>query len=75
MDEGFILSNKYRKAVFGELASGETDIKRIAKKHHIFLKIVERVMEEFVKGGIVERKGNRYYFTKKGRKLLERIGR
>jgi len=37
MDEGYILSNKYRRAIFDELASGESDIRRIAKKtsYHI----------------------------------------
>jgi len=35
MDEGFILSNKFRRAIFAELVSGETNIERIAKKQHI----------------------------------------
>jgi len=55
MDEGFILSNKYRRSIFDELASGETDINRIAKKHRIIIQVAERV--------------NRYILTDKGEKL------
>ena len=73
MDEGFILSNKYRRAVFDEFAAGETDIRRIAKKHRIIQKVVQRVVDDFIKGGIVEKQGNKYVFTKKGEKLVESI--
>jgi predicted transcriptional regulator len=75
MDEGFILSNKYRRAVFGELASGETSIYRIAKKHRIIRTVAQRVVDDFIKGGIVEKKNNNYYFTKEGEKLVESIGK
>ena len=75
MEEGFILSNKYRRAIFDELASGETNIYRIAKKHRIFKTIAERVINDFLEGGIVEKKNNQYIFTKEGQKLLETIGR
>jgi len=75
MDEGFILSNKFRRAVFNELASGETNIQRIAKKHRIIQTIAQRVVDDFIKGGIVEKKNNNYYFTKEGEKLLDSIGK
>ncbi|RLF35493.1 MAG: hypothetical protein DRN08_02950 [Thermoplasmata archaeon] len=75
MDEGFILSNKYRKAVLYELASGEYDIGRIAKKHHIIPMIVRRVVDEFVEGGVLEKNGSRYILTRKGEKLVMRIGK
>jgi hypothetical protein len=55
MDEGFILSNKFRRAVFNELASGETNIQRIAKKHRIIQTIAQRVVDDFINGGIVKR--------------------
>jgi predicted transcriptional regulator len=74
MDEGFILSNRFRRAIFDELAAGETDIKRIAKKHHIVVLVAQRVIDEFVKGGIVEKKGNAYVFTDEGKKLVETMG-
>ena len=75
IDEGFILSNKYRRAIFDGLVAGERDIQRIAKKHHIIRLVAQRVIDEFVKGGIVEKKGNRYAFTKEGEKLVESIGK
>jgi predicted transcriptional regulator len=75
IDEGFILSNKYRRAIFDGLVAGERDIQRIAKKHHIIRLVAQRVIDEFVKGGIVEKKGNSYVFTKEGEKLVESIGK
>lgn len=74
LDEGYILSNKYRRAIFEELASGEKNIFRIAKKHRIIKTIAQRVVDDFVKGGIVEKQGNSYVFTKEGEKLVESIG-
>jgi len=74
LDEGYILSNKYRRAIFEELASGEKNIFRIAKKHRIIKTIAQRVVDDFVKGGIVEKQGNNYVFTKEGEKLVESIG-
>ena len=73
IDEGFILSNKFRMAIFDELASGETDIYRIAKKHHIIKNVVRRISEEFISGGILEKKGNKYMLTKEGEKLANSI--
>lgn len=75
MDEGFILSNKYRRAIFNEFASGETNILRIAKKHRIFPTIANRVVDDFIKGGLLEKKGKAYNLTKKGEKLVEIIGK
>ena len=73
MDEGFILSNKFRRAIFDELASGETDINRIAKKHHIIRGVALRVADEFINGGVLEKKGNKFILTKEGEKLVASI--
>lgn len=73
IDEGFIISNKFRMAIFDEIASGETNIDRIAKKHHIIRNVVRRITEEFISGGILEKKGNRYILTKEGKKLADNI--
>ena len=75
MDEGFILANKFRRVIFDELVSGETDIKRIAKKNRMIPRVAQRVIDEFVTGGIVEKKGNMYVFTDEGKKLVETIGK
>ena len=73
MDEGFIYANKYRRAVFEELSVGENNIARIAKKHRIFLPIVQRVIKEFEDEDIVENHNGRYRFTKKGERLKQSI--
>ncbi len=74
MDEGFILANKFRRVIFDELISGEVDILRIAKKNRIIPRVAQRIIDEFVTGGIVEKKGNIYVFTDEGKKLVETIG-
>ncbi len=74
MDEGFIYSNKYRRAIFNELAAGETNIQRIAKKHRIIKSVAVRVMQEFQKQGIVEKQGDQYQFTAEGKRLADSIG-
>lgn len=73
MDEGFILSNKFRRAVFAELVSGETDIERIAKKHHIIRNVAIRIADDFIREEIIEKKGNRYFITNDGEKLAANI--
>jgi predicted transcriptional regulator len=75
MDEGFILANKFRRVIFDELVAGETDIGRIAKKNRIIPRVAQRVIDEFVTGGIVEKKGNTYVFTDEGNKLVDSIGK
>ena len=73
MDEGFILSNKFRKVIFEGLSTGETNINNIAKKHRIIPIVAQRIVNEFIKGGIVEKNNNRYILTKEGKKLAEII--
>ena len=75
MNEGFILSNKYRRAIFDEFAAGETNIQRIAKKHRIIQTVAQRVVDDFIKNDIIEKQDNAYVFTKKGEKLVESIGK
>ena len=73
MDEGYILSNKFRRAIFDGLASGETSIDRIAKKHRIIRNVAIRVADDFINGGILEKKNNQYVLTEEGKKLVETI--
>jgi predicted transcriptional regulator len=74
MEEGFILSNKYRRVIFDELTSGETNLDRIAKKHHIVRRVVQRVIDEFMNNGIIEKKENTFILTEKGKKIAQNIG-
>ena len=73
MDEGYILSNKFRRAIFDGLVSGETSIERIAKKHRIIRSVAIRVADDFINGGILEKKNNKYVLTEEGKKLAETI--
>ena len=73
MDEGYILSNKFRRVIFDGLASGETDIDTIAKKHRIVPNVAKKIINEFISGGIIEKKGLKYILTKEGEKLAENI--
>ena len=73
MDEGYILSNKFRRTIFDGLASGETNIDMIAKKHRIIPNVAKRVVDDFINGGILEKKGNRYVLTEEGEKLASTI--
>ena len=75
MDEGFILANKFRRVIFDELISGEVDIVHIAKKNRIIPRVAQRIIDEFISEGIVEKKGNTYIFTNEGKNLVEAIGR
>ena len=70
MDEGFILSNKFRKVVFDAFAAGENNIDQIMKRHHLIRPVVNRVLKEFIDGGILEKQGNTYRFTPEGEKLV-----
>jgi len=73
MDEGYILSNKFRRAIFDGLASGESNLDIIAKKHRIIINVAKRVVDDFISGGILEKKGNKYILTEEGKKLAKII--
>jgi len=73
MDEGYILSNKFRRTIFDGFASGETNIDRIIKKHRIIKNVAIRVVNDFIDGGIVEKKNNQYFLTDEGKKLADNI--
>ena len=67
MDEGFIFANKFRRVIFDELAAGENDIKRIVKKNHLIPWVAQHIINEFIKGGIVEKKGISMYLLMRGK--------
>ena len=73
MDEGYILSNKFRRTIFDSFASGETDINFIVKKHRIIPSVAKKVVDDFISGGILEKKGNRYHLTEEGERLVKII--
>lgn len=73
MDEGFILANKYRRAVFTEIAAGESNPRMIAKKHHIIDKVVDDIVSKLIDGGLVEEKNDAYVLTGEGEKIAAEL--
>jgi predicted transcriptional regulator len=73
MDEGYILSNKFRRTIFDGLASGETNLNVIIKKNRLIPMIAKKIIDDFISNGIIEKKGNRYFLTKEGDKLAIQI--
>jgi predicted transcriptional regulator len=73
MEEGFILSNKFRRAIFTEVVAGERDIGRISKKHRIPLSIAEKTIKELIEVGVIKEENNRYTLTREGEKAAYKI--
>jgi len=73
MDEGYILSNKFRVAVFEGIATGESDINRIAKKHRIIPNVAKKIAEDLVRTGYLEKKDNKYILTRDGERIASKI--
>jgi len=73
MDEGYILSNKFRRAIFDSFVAGEKNLKFIAKKHRIIYNVADKIVQDFIKNGIVEKKPEGFILTKDGEKLAEKI--
>ena len=71
--EGFILSNKFRKAVFLEISSGEDSLSRIAKKHHLLLQRVEKVAKDMVDRELIREENGNFRFTGKGEKIFAKL--
>ena len=71
--EGFILSNKIRKAVYMEIAAGEHSLDNIAKKHHMLPTLAQKAITEIMEGGLIEKKPEGYGLTDHGKKVLTKI--
>ncbi|MEA2054331.1 MAG: hypothetical protein U9O96_04355 [Candidatus Thermoplasmatota archaeon] len=72
-EEGFILSNKFRKSVFLEIASGGNSINTIAKKQHLFPKMVENAVSDLKKNGIIKDDDGRLELTDMGKKIFAKL--
>jgi predicted transcriptional regulator len=73
MEEGYILSNKFRRVIFDGFASGETNLNTITKKHRIISNVAKKIVQDFISGGILEKKGNKYILTREGERLAKII--
>jgi predicted transcriptional regulator len=73
VDEGYILANKFRRAIFDELVSGERDIRHIAKKHRIIIRVAQKTADDLEAQGLVTHQGPFYSFTEEGQKLVDQM--
>lgn len=73
MEEGFIISDKIRTAVFIEIASGEKSITRIAKKHHIIENLARNAVKELKEHGFIEEREDGLHLTEHGTKIYGKL--
>lgn len=67
--EGFILANKFRKAVFVEVATGEHSPKVIAKKHHLVPQMVANAIGDLKDKDILTEEDGTMDLTEHGEKV------
>ena len=72
-EEGFILSNKHRKAVFQEIATGETSAKTIAKRHHLHHTMVENAINDLKETELITGHDNNLVLTSQGTKVFANL--
>ena len=72
-EEGFILSNKHRKAVFQEIATGETSAKTIAKRHHLHHTMVENAINDLKEIKLITGHDNNLVLTSQGTKVFANL--
>ncbi len=72
-EEGFVISNKIRKALFIEIASGETSLNRIIRKHRLIEQAARRAAEELKEHGIIEEGEEGYRLTELGAKIYGKL--
>jgi hypothetical protein len=68
MDEGYILSNNLRRAIFDEFIPWETNINRISEKHHIIKNVTIRIIDDFTKAKVSEKKLTNIFLPMKEKK-------
>lgn len=67
--EGFILANKFRKAVFVEVATGEHSPRVIAKKHHLVPQMVASAVGDLKDKDILTEEDDALTLTEHGEKV------
>lgn len=64
--DGFVESHKFRRMVWQELVSGESDPERIAKKQHVVRRAVDKALDDLEEEGLVESTDDGYELTDEG---------
>jgi GatB domain. len=75
MKESFIISNRARKVIFAEIASGETSLERITKKNHLVASQAESSLKELIENSFVEEKDGKLDLTEEGKRSLRFLKR
>jgi predicted transcriptional regulator len=70
MKEGFVVSGRFRKAVFSAIASGDSSIETIIKKERLQRPQAEGALKELVESGLVEDRDGKIALTEEGEKTL-----
>lgn len=68
LDDAFVESHKFRRAVWKQLVAGETDPERIAKKEHIIQRAAEQAIQDLEEHDLIEDTGDGYELTDEGEK-------
>ena len=66
INDAFVESDKFRRAVFTEIAAGETDPDRIAKKHHLIKPAVKRAVADLEEHDLIQAVDGGYELTEDG---------
>jgi predicted transcriptional regulator len=65
-DDAFVDSHKFRRQVWQELVSGESDPERIAKKQRLMQRAVDKALDDLEEHGLVAENDNGYELTDEG---------
>ena len=71
--EGFVVAHKTRFAVFTEIAAGESQAERIAKKHRLVEPAVRMALKELVEHGVLVQRDGGYALTPEGERVAGEI--
>ncbi len=65
-DDAFVESHKFRRVVWQELTSGESDPEQIAKRQRLVQRAVDQALEDLEDHGLVEQTDDGYELTDEG---------
>lgn len=68
-DDAFVESHKFRRVVWQELVSGESDPERIAKRQRLVQRAVDQALEDLEEHGLIEQGDDGYELTDEGERF------
>jgi len=71
MKEGFVVSNRIRKAVFSAVAGGNNTIEEISKKERLLPAQTQKSLKELMDNGLIEEKDGKIQLTEEGSKTVQ----